>query len=226
MALHDLQMALGMMVVARASGSKLSTDLSANLSELNLTNRELDWLDILVGSPGFDVTCYIQQWWRQTRLLSTLKLTLAALGSKQIEEFLQAYFAATPCSSMFLIQEALDFLDFVIEVAPPIPHLDAIARFERAILLAASVTDMSFDFMLDIVKLPPAQQMRYLQASSIVELTAPPEILLSALLFGCSLPPVDSQRFPLIVAPWLPQLWRPATKEEVRQFEEISFHKL
>jgi hypothetical protein len=171
----------------------------------------------LINSPGFELTCYIQKWWRQTRLQSTVKLTLTALGD-QYAEIEKAYFATTPCSSLFFIQEALDFLDFIIQAKLPINHLDAIAQFERAMLMAASATTYPSNSTLDVSTLPRNQLIKCHYAASIINLTAPPSILLNALLLNNPLPPKNQQQFPLLIAPGLEKLWRPATLDEVKLF--------
>jgi hypothetical protein len=187
MALVDLQSALGSLVVARASALDRG---------LNLTAEEQAWLQQLTGSAGLEVTCFIQRWWRETRLHLAARLTLAVLGPERGAELLAAYVDRVPVSSLFFIPEAVGFLDFVLGQALEIPHLEAVARFERAVLLAA-----------EAVSLPPAPSK-----AVVVEFAAPPHQVLWTLVRGDPLPSPGEQVFGVLVAPWLPGLWRLATE--------------
>src|SRR5215216_4626005 len=137
MPLHELQMALGAMVITQKSTSSGTMASHASLDNLSLTTQEHAWLDQVAESAGFDVTCDIQRWWRELRLRMIVRLTLAVLGEDKQELFLSAYIKAVPFSSFFFIPEALSFLDYTIEHAPETPHLFSVARFERAMLLAS-----------------------------------------------------------------------------------------
>ncbi len=196
MPLADLQTALGTLVVARAASS-LREHAPWSLDGLDLTVEERDWLDRLVSSRGLEVTCFIQRWWRQTRVRWATPLTLAVLGPQRSAELLDAYLNAVPCASLFFTPEALGFLDFVLEQELDVPHLPAIARFEQALLSAAEVSSSPHD--------PPA---------AIVVFDAQPELLLGALLAGQVLPEPGAARYPVLVAPGLPHLWRTATEDE------------
>jgi hypothetical protein len=187
MALVDLQSALGSLVVARASALDRGLDL---------TTQERAWLQQLTGSAGFGVTCYIQRWWRETRLHLAARLTLAVLGPERGAELLAAYLDRVPVSSLFFIPEAVGFLDFVLGQGLEIPHLEAVARFERAVLLAAQA-----------VSLPPAPSN-----AVVVEFAAPPDQVLWALVRGEPLPSPGEHVFGVLVAPWLPGLWRLAAE--------------
>ncbi|MBI3949648.1 MAG: hypothetical protein HY314_04240 [Acidobacteria bacterium] len=218
MPLRDLQTALGMLVLARASGARLGAGAWESLDGLSLSTEERAWLDQLTGSPGFDITCYIQRWWRETRLQYAAPLTLAALGSDKRAEVLQSYLDQVPPPSLFFAPEALGFLDFVIRAAPQGSHLEAIARFERAMRVAAEAALMSPRWTPDLAELRPTQTIKRDPAASIMEFAAPPEKLLGALLLGQSLPSSDGHVYLILTAPGLPYWWRPATQDEGRLF--------
>lgn len=219
MSLPDLQAALGTLIAARTSATRDARAVTELLDNLDLTGAERAWLAQIVGSPGFEVTCYTRQWWRKMRLKWSVRLTLAALGRHTWEEFIEAYLESTPCTSLFFIPEALDFLDFVINSAPEVAHLESIARFERALLVAAeAVSSSSGRNSPENSSLRPTQFIGRHSAASVVDLSAPPELLFSALLHEEPLPPPGEEIFRVLVAPGLPYLWRPITSDEVRLF--------
>lgn len=214
MPLRDLQTALGSLLTAQAAGQTTVLPLGS----LNLTVDERIWLTGLIDTPGFEVTCYIQRWWRETKLRWTARLTLAALGPELGATMLRRYLDVTPISSLFFTPEALGFLNFVAREAAHLPHVAQVAHFERALLI---VKDAALQFVNEIVEvdqLPHNQQIAQHPAAALLELAAPSEELLGALVTGHSLPPAHAERFPILIAPGLPHLWRPAALDEARLF--------
>lgn len=222
MPLRDLQTALGSMLTAQAASQTTVLPLGC----LNLTMQERTWLTQLIGAPGFEVTCYIQRWWRETKLRWTARLTLTAIraADPMLESaMLKCYLDATPLSSLFFTPEAVGFLEFAAREAVELPHVADIARFEQALLL---VKDAALQFAeknakaeeQDFDELKPDAQLVPHPAATLLEFAAPPEELLGALVAGCALPPVLAERFPILIAPHLPHLWRPASPEEARSF--------
>lgn len=219
MPLRDLQTALGSMLTAQAANQSATLPLDG----LNLTVQERTWLAQLIGAPGFEVTCYIQRWWRETKLRWTARLTLAAIGRGREAEMLKRYLDATPIPSLFFTPEAVGFLEFAAREAASLPHVADIARFEQALLL---VKDAALQFAektaeaeeLEVEALPPDVRLAVHPAAALLEFSAPPEELLGALVAGHRLPPTRAERFPVLIAPGLPHLWRPATPDEARVF--------
>ncbi|HEY7181969.1 MAG TPA: hypothetical protein VIC84_11145, partial [Blastocatellia bacterium] len=221
MPLSDLQIALGMMVTTLAS-THPSAD-APNFDNLRLTAAERDWLARLMGTPGLNVTCYIQRWWRETKLSWTTSLTLAALGPGQAAAALKSYLEATPCPSLFFTPEALGFLDFVAGMTKwaeraEAPHVAEIARFERALLIAKEAAQQSGDRRSGDIELPLGARLAPHPAAALLEFAAPAAELLGALVEGRSLPPASAERFPVLIAPGLAHLWRPAAVDEARLF--------
>lgn len=214
MPLRDLQTALGSLLTAQAAGQTTVLPLGS----LNLTVDERIWLTGLIDTPGFEVTCYIQRWWRETKLRWTARLTLAALGPELGATMLRRYLDVTPISSLFFTPEALGFLDFAAREAAQLPHVADIAHFEQVLL---KVKDEALQFAnesAEVDQLPHNQQIAQHPAAALLELAAPPEELLGALVAGHSLPLVRAERFPILIAPGLPHLWRPATPDEAQIF--------
>jgi hypothetical protein len=220
MSLIDLQSALGCMVVAQASDPGRPVGAPASFQSLNLSVEERGWLAQLADSPGFKVTCKIQRWWRQTKLQMAAKLTLSALGADRSAEFVNNYLNASPCISLFFVPEAVGFLEFVAGDAAGLPHVVEVARFERALLLAkqaaieaasSSPSDSPCDRAHTTLRPHPAADMVLFAAS--------PESVLGALLGDQPLPDEQMRKSPILIAPKLARLWRPATDDEYRLFE-------
>jgi hypothetical protein len=217
MALGDLQTALGMLVAARTSATSLTGYPGAVLSKLSLEPSERAWLAQLVGSPGFEVTCYIQRWWRETRLRWAACLTLAVLAPERSAEVLNTYLNTVPCLSLFFVPEAVGFLSFVIDAALDIPHLDTIARFERAPLLAADAGHLPSGERAEALETAPAPFLRHDLPRSIIEFAAPPEQLLGAILLRQPLPQPGPHKSLVVVSPNVSGLWRSVSPEEARR---------
>jgi hypothetical protein len=219
MPLGDLQTALGMLVTAPASAAR-----SGVLDGLTLAFEERAWLDQLTGSPGLAITCRVQRWWRETRLRWTVRLTMTALGTAQSTEVIEAYLDASRCASLFFIPEAVGFLDWVVRERHETPHLRAVARFERALILAAEPAAPHAWQKPDAADSPATgdRRLRPHPAAAIVEFSAPPELVIGALLSGDPPPPPNGPAWPVLVAPGLPNLWRPATWDEVRLFARLQ----
>jgi hypothetical protein len=225
MPLRDLQIALGSMLTAQAANQSAALSFDG----LDLAPQERAWLAQLIGAPGFEVTCYIQRWWRETKLRWTARLTLAAIRAAEPSrperdaEMLKAYLDATPLSSLFFTPEAVGFLEFAACEALSLPHVANIARFEQALLL---VKDAALQFAekndeargQDFDVLQPDGRLAPHPAAALLEFATPPEELLGALVAGCNLPPVHAEHFFILIAPGLPHLWRPATPDEARIF--------
>jgi hypothetical protein len=220
MSLGDLQIALGALVTTGTSASRPSRCQSADLDGLDLTAEERTWLDQLTGSPGLAITCRVQRWWREMRLRLTVRLTLAALGAVRSAEMIRAYVDSSPCTSLFYIPEALGFLDCVIREGDATPHLGAVARFERALLLAAVAAPAPSRPTPEPANGNGSEAWRLQPhpAATIIEFAAPPELVLGALLWGKPLPPTVGPACPVLVSPSLPDLWRLATRDEARLF--------
>jgi hypothetical protein len=222
MPLRELQTALGSMLTAQTANQSAALPFDG----LNLTTQERTWLAQLIGAPGFEVTCYIQRWWRETKLRWTARLTLAAIRTTEPTmeaAILKAYLDATPLSSLFFTPEAIGFLGFAEREATDLPHVAEIARFEQALLLVkdaalqfveknAEAKGQDFDELSSYARLAPHP------AAALLEFAAPPEDLLGALVAGHNLPPAYAERFPVLIAPGLPHLWRPAMPDEARLF--------
>lgn len=215
MPLHDLQTALGVMVTARGTAG-------AGFDGLALTPEERGWLEGLAGTPGLAVTRHIGHWWRETKLRMAARLTLAVLDVDARERLIQDYLEATPCASLFFIPEALGFLDYTLLSAPEVPHLLDIARFERALLLAREAAPLPPGATPPAEEWRPEWRITPHPSAAAVAFAAPPTLLLGALLGGGRLPAPQPEPTPVLIAPGLPHLWRPATPHEAALFSRAQ----
>lgn len=190
MPLAEFQTALGSLISARAAAQPVTA--ATIPTQCPLTTSEREWLESVVATPGFQVTCAIQRWWRETRLRSLARLTIAALGPQAAAQMLAEYLHANVCASLFFLPETLGFLQFVTE-ATTHPHVTTIAQFERALLLAQEAANSASD----------ATETTY------IEFAAPPAELIAAVLQRQSLPEPGAERFLVAVSPSLPHFWQP-----------------
>lgn len=197
MPLADLQIALGSMVSAAASANPVIV-MNA-FDQLQLSQLEIDWLNSLNHERGFNVTCAIQRWWRETRLRSMARLTIAALGKELADAMIHQYLQANRCASLFFLPETLGFLQFVETHSQHIHH-STISQFEAALIQAREAAASGL----------PTEKMTVTK----VEFAASPEALIAALLLGHSLPEPTSERFPVLISGALPQFWCVATMDE------------
>jgi hypothetical protein len=218
MALRELQTALGTIIATHAPDLSRSAAQRTWLNTLDLTAAEHAWLQQLLDTPGLRLTCTIQRWWRQMRLQHTVRLTLAALPPARRLQVVQTYIATVPCTSLFFIPEALQFLDFVLHTVASVPHLNTVARFERALFCAKEAICPSTHTPLDVTALSPSQALHHHQAAALISFNAPPEQLLHALLQGLPVPAPDNRADAVLVTPHLPHYWRPATPDEAQLF--------
>ncbi len=196
MPLAEIQTALGIMVASHAAAGQLSLTTQTQLDALSLTKVEYDWLASLPKAQGFQVTCDIQRWWRETRLRETARLTLAAMGAEQAHTMITAYLSAHLCNSLFFLPETLSFLSFVLDQSN-YPHLSSVAQFERALLLAREEAARNAEGGIQTA------------TETTVTFAAPPEEVLAALLQGYALPKGSTGGFPVLVSAKLKHFWQP-----------------
>jgi hypothetical protein len=216
MALREWQAALGQLVEARASGRELEPVLRS-LDGLELSETERAWLRKVVGTPGFELTCYVPRWWRTTRVGRSARLTLAALGTAR-QQVLQAYLRATPCTTLFFASEGLLFLEYILSTAQE-PHVRSLAQFEHALW---TLKREGLGAPAPTTREPkPEELLAPSQGAAIVTFEASAEELLSAVLTGAPLPQA-AEPHPVLIAPGLPHMWRPATAGEARAFQACT----
>lgn len=212
MALRDWQAALGQLVEARSSGREADPVL-ASLDGRALAAEERRWLREVGGSPGFSLTAEVPRWWRHQRVERSARLTLMALRGRA-DAVLRDYLREVPCFTLFFIAEGLSFLEYVARTVAA-PHVRPVAELERALWtlkLAAPAHGGT------VPELAPGAVLERHPSAACILFDAPPEAVLGALLKQAPLPEPEARRYPVLVAPGVPGLWRPATSEEASAF--------
>ena len=222
MTLAGWQSGLGELVHQGSSGRGRNADAATSVDRRDLTLAERRWLLALPDAPGFALTCRITRWWRELKIRSTARLTCTQLSGEHGDHVLD-YIDSDRFSSFFFVAEAVGFLDYVLARTHVPETARAIARFERALLLAGEAHEVadtaqgraSCDLSED------AQLMRSPEAT-LVMFDRPVESLLHALLEGRSVPPPERRgAYPVLVSPRLPHLWRPASRVEARLYRHL-----
>jgi hypothetical protein len=216
-ALRDWQVALGQLVEARSAGRERGS-VEDVLAGLELDAVERTWLQEVTKTPGFALTSYVPRWWRETRVSRSARLTLAALGA-EADARLDDYQRAVPNFTLFFVPEGIAFLSYVDTLTVP-AHVRAVARFERAMWSVKQGARATMSASAVPENAPLARH----PAADLIAFEAPPEELLGALLTGKPLPePADELHY-VLVAPGLPNQWRPATHPEARAFLACEPH--
>jgi hypothetical protein len=225
LSLEDWQRGFGQMVSDGASRGLNDDMVTLVHPGLCLTDKELNWLQICATTAGFEVTCTIQRRWRRLRLLKSCKLTVALLGRERSEKMIELFTNYQPLRSMYFITEAIEFLQFVAKYVNNNPHERTVVKFERALLMASDARAIeNWNSASDGIKSLVLQKN---PASAVVLFPCSPEVFISALHFGTEFPAYIHD-WPVLVAPGLPELWRPATDEEVTilSYTSVSSTKL
>ncbi|MCP3135941.1 hypothetical protein [Pyxidicoccus xibeiensis] len=213
MGLRDWQAALGQLVEARSSGRGVEGVL-ASLEERPLKDEERRWLREVVHTPGFALTSDVPRWWRDLRVQRSARLTLMALRGSQ-EEVLRDYLRAVPCFTLFFIAEGLAFLAYVARTVT-LPHVKSLAELEHALWTLKLAAPAGEGGAPEGV---PGLVLERHPAAACVPFQASPQDVLAAVLTGRALPVPGEPEHPVLVAPGVAGLWRPATCDEARAFE-------
>lgn len=172
------------------------------------------------GSAGLAVTRAVGTAWRADRLRRAVPLTIGYLVSRgTAERILSAYHAATRAPSPHPIAEGLQFLDFVSQIAPPLPHLPELMALERAVLRAHSSAwrrqpAPAGTRVAPLVALNPD--------AALIRVEANPAELLLAAMTGEALPPPGTGQGEILVGPGIAGLMRLATRREAHLVSLIA----
>lgn len=231
MTLADWQSGVCAMVQKGVSGQTRSGpggNLDAKLltDTLDLTDQERRSILALEGDRGYALTCHIIRWWRSFKIRAATPLTCAQLEGES-EDRIQEHIGLRAFTSFFFLEEAIGFLDYLLEDRLLTPITRSIVRFERALLSAhverASILatpnraePAAIDAAID-VDTAPQLMCRKASGVTIVQFDRPPEQLLGSLLAGVAVSePALGPECAIVIAPTLPALWRPAPLAEAR----------
>jgi hypothetical protein len=176
-----------------------------------LSPRESEWLQSLALSPGYRVTREVQRWWREFRVQLAAPLTLAALAPDLRARLIAEYIERNRRPSSFFVREALPFLDLCLAQASQVPHVSALATFERAMLVVGEAISSG---ALITVRAIPDKPLRAHALAAVACFSAPPHLVLAAAARKSRLPEATSTDHWLLIAPGLPNLARACTGVE------------
>jgi hypothetical protein len=221
MSLLAWQTALAELITARASGDTVQVQ-----SDQGLSQHERTWFDAVSTTTGFELTCAVQRWWREFRIQQAAPLTLGALDTEWRALLMAEYTRRHGRPSSFFLREALPFLDLACELASDVPHLSALAAFERAMLrlgdaltdhpdlsrIGELLPDSSPDSSVEVEAHPLAE---------VVCFQAPVGQVLAAAARGLPFPPVENRAYWILIAPGLANLASASSAAEARLFQAI-----
>ena len=217
MSLLAWQTALAELVTARAAGAHEA--MQVGLDEA-LAAAECAWLDSIVASSGFKLTCDVQRWWREFRIQQAAPLTLGALNADRRAVLATEYIRRHGRPSSFFLREALPFLDLAAELASDLPYVPALAAFERAMLrLGDALADNP-----GLTQVPAFCTDTPIEAHPLAEVVcfeAPPEQVLAAASRGLPFPDAQAQSYWIVVAPGLRNFASGCTSAEAMLFQTI-----
>jgi len=213
MTLLAWQTAIAGLVTARAAGVA-SEPCEAFVGE------ERAWFESVSNSPGFKLTCDVQRWWREFRVQQAAPLTLGALTPEVRASLLNEYVRRYSRPSSFFLREALPFLNLAAELGSDLPHVAALAAFERAMLrLGSALADDP-----DLARVRVFQSECSVQADPLAEVVcfhAPAGHVLAAAARALPVPAVEDNVYRIVIAPGLPNLAAECSEEEAMLFEAI-----
>lgn len=172
-------------LVARLTGDDDATsDLSA---------EEACWIAGITTTAGFAITRRVQREWRAFRIGNALPLTSRLLAGS-LAGLMERYLTDVREPASFFLSEAEQFVAWCPRDGDP--HLDAVSRFELAMLRAAQIASDG------VVTEHPADDrlVRAMAGADVIEFRAPPAHVLGALAAGVRPPAPDSTRHRLLCA--------------------------
>jgi hypothetical protein len=110
---------------------------SESAFEKDLTEKEHRRLVAIARQPGIEMTTTLYEAWRLTKILTLLPRTAALLGPTRLAHELRVFWASTPATTLYFVDECLAFTDFLDGrlAAEPVSYAPDVLVFERANLL-------------------------------------------------------------------------------------------
>ena len=198
MSLSAWQTALAERVTARASGTSMGSDGT-------LSAEEEHWFEFVSTSAGFKLTCDVQRWWREFRVQQAAPLTLGALSADLRGRLVDEYVRRHGRPSSFFLREALPFLDLAAELGGDMPHVPALAAFERAMLRLGSALADDLD-LAQVREFQPDLPVVANPLAQVVRFQAPAGQVLAAAARALPFPAVEDRAYWILIAPDLPNL--------------------
>lgn len=183
--------------------------------------EELGEITALVRGPDFAFTRSVQRSWCRGRTAEMAGLTLSMLPGEQRRQLIEGWVEQGGGTALDPALEAEAFLEFVAGHLRNPSHELTVCRTEQAVrrASAASLRFVPRDpLLLDY----PRAALRRSAGAALVRFLADPDRLLAAVATRDPLPPLAAAPFPILFAPGLATLWRPAGQEEARLWDRLA----
>ncbi len=212
MALLAHQTALGRQLRAGDPGVMLDGGTELDL-EAGLDAQHRARLCELIASPDFAFTRFVRQSWCVGRTKALARLTLSVLPAVAGRQLVDDWVTRGGGVALDPFSEAEDFFDFAAARLEDPSHALTICRMEQAALRAgdAALTFTAPDRR--VVDDAGAVVCRG-KGAGLVRFFARPDHLLACISAGDPLPALGDQSLPILFAPGIAELCRPATEEE------------
>jgi hypothetical protein len=215
--LAGLQSALVATVIARSSRPEGDSDDLAARADLD--GNERHWLRSVERTAGFQLTCAVQRWWREYRLRSAARLTVAVLERCARIALLEEWIASRPIVSFFYQAEVREFVDFVLARTSDLaPGARALLELERAAHVAMSARG----FASGSRRPRAADSIVRHPAAALVVFPGQPGAVIAEWLEGKEPPRSDQACVGVLVAAGIRGLGRQAGREEIDLWEACS----
>src|SRR5215469_11044447 len=212
MALLAHQTALGRQLRAGDPGVMLVSGTGLDL-EAGLDTQHRARLSELIASPDFAFTQFVRQSWCVGRTKALARLTLSVLPAATGRQLVHDWVARGGGAVLDPFSEAENFFDFAAARLEDPSHALTICRMEQAALRAGDAT-LTFTA-------PDRQLVDEFgtvvcrgKGAGLVRFFARPDHLLACVSAEKPLPALSEDSLPILFAPGIVDLCRPATQEE------------
>jgi hypothetical protein len=169
-------------------------------------------------SAGLLATAKVRRSWCEARASKAARLTLSVLPGALRSALIARWVDEGGGAGAFHALEADAFLPFIAGHLTDPSHELTVCRLEAA-LARATAAKAAF---APPQAPDPSAVPRHGAGASLVLFTAEPQALLAAVLGQGPAPPLGDARFPMLAAPGVPGLLRPADPAEVAAWRSLS----
>ena len=157
----------------------------------------------------------------QGRAANAAALTLSILPLEERRQIVEEWVSIGGGASSFFASEADSFLEFIARRLADPSHELTVARLEQAVHRANDAAP-AFRPVDPAVYNAPDIELRRSKSAALVYFFAEPQRVFAALNRAEPLPPLSDRSYPVLFAPGLPGLFRPATDDEAALWEKLA----
>jgi hypothetical protein len=148
-------------------------------------------------------------------------VTLSILPLGQRRQIVEEWVNLGGGASSFFASEADSFLEFIARRLPDPSHELTVARLEQAVHRANDAA-AAFKSVDSVVCNAHDIELRRSKSAALVYFFAEPQCVFAALNGAGPLPPLSNQSYPVLFAPGLPGLFRPASADQVVLWDTLA----